>query len=217
MKKRIKRGLESFQKRTYKEYEALYHKLETQQDPDILFIGCSDSRVSPEILLDADPGEVFVLRNIANSVPSIHDKETDTTTMSAIEYAVLVLEVEMIIVCGHSNCGGCSAALAGDRSLSKLPYTKHYLKPLKGLCEKVAAENGTDQEKAKRLEELNVLEQLRHLREYDFVRERIEEGRLDIEGWRYDIGEGTVERYDETADRFLPLDDLKQEEMSYSR
>jgi len=207
MKERIKRGLESFQKRTYKEKETLYHDLETQQHPDILFIGCSDSRVSPEILLDADPGEVFVLRNIANSVPSVHAEVTDSTTMSGIEYAVLVLYVKMIIVCGHSNCGGCAAALSGDQTLTKLPYTQHYLQPLEGLCKKVEADaaGGTYVEKAKMMEELNVLEQLEHLREYVFIRERLAEGSLEIEGWRYAIGLGKVERYDEAADRFMPI------------
>lgn len=204
MKERIKRGLESFQRHTYKEFETLYQELETQQHPHTLFIGCSDSRVSPERLLNAAPGDIFVLRNIANSVPSIHADVYDTTTLSGIEYAVLVLNVKTIIVCGHSNCGGCAAALSGKQGLSELPYTQHYLQPLEGLCEEVetCAADEPYKEKAKLMEELNVLEQLKHLKEYDFINERIADGRLELEGWRYDIGSGKVERYDNTDEQF---------------
>lgn len=207
MNERIKRGLESFQLNTYKKHETLYHDLETEQHPDILFIACSDSRVSPEILLDADPGDVFVLRNIANTVPSFNAKTIDTTTLSGIEYAVLVLKVKMIIVCGHSNCGGCAAALSGRNKLAQLPYTKDYLQPLDGLCEKVMmdAANETEDTKAKMMEELNVVEQLSHLRDFPFIRERVAEGKLAIEGWRYDIGIGEVEKYDESSGKFNPI------------
>ncbi|OJF92595.1 carbonic anhydrase [Alkalibacterium sp. 20] len=207
MIERIKRGLEYFQMNTYKEYETLYHDLELQQHPEILFIGCSDSRVSPEILLGAEPGDVFVLRNIANTVPSFDARTRDMTTLSGIEYAVLVLKVEMIIVCGHSNCGGCSAALTGREKLAQLPYTKDYLQPLDILREKIE-KNATDETsdtKARMMEELNVVEQLNHLKEYPFINDRIAEGTLSIKGWRYDIGEGEVETYDEELKNFTPI------------
>lgn len=207
MIERIKRGLEFFQMHTYKEFETLYHDLELQQHPDILFIGCADSRVSPEMLLGADPGDVFVLRNIANTVPSYETRNYDMTTLSGIEYAVLVLEVKMIIVCGHSNCGGCAAALTGREDLEGLPYTKDYLQPLDALRERIEQNTGakTSESKAQMMEELNVVEQLNHLKEYPFITERLANGTLTIEGWRYDIGEGVVEMYDEETNQFAPI------------
>ncbi|GEK91314.1 carbonic anhydrase [Alkalibacterium kapii] len=204
---KIKRGLESFQTDTYKKRERVYHTLETKQNPDILYIGCSDSRVSPEVILNAEPGEIFVLRNIANKVPSLSKNEVDPTTMSAIEFAVLVLKVSSIVVCGHSNCGGCAAALSGEKGLSELPFTKHYLKSLEELSEKVTREasDKSAKEKAKVMEERNVLEQVEHLKEYAFINERLADGRLELEGWRFDIGSGQVERYDEKAEQFVPI------------
>ncbi|WP_423188835.1 carbonic anhydrase [Alkalibacterium sp. f15] len=207
MIEKIKRGLEFFQMITYKEYETLYHDLELQQHPEILFIGCSDSRVSPEILLGAEPGDIFVLRNIANTVPSFDARTRDMTTLSGIEYAVLVLEVKTIIVCGHSNCGGCASVLTGRDQLSQLPYTKDYLQPLDIVREEIEKNAGdeTPDTKARMMEELNVVEQLKHLKEYPFINERIADGNLSIEGWRYDIGEGEVAMYDEETQRFTPI------------
>lgn len=207
MIERIKRSLANFQRHTYKEMETLYHDLETQQHPEILFIGCSDSRVSPEILLGADPGDVFVLRNVANTVPAYDKRMNDMTTLSGIEYAVLVLKVEMIIVCGHSNCGGCASALKGRDTLEHLPYTMKYLEPLDTICEKIeeTAASATSEEKAQMMEEQNVVEQISHLKEYPFISDRLKAGTLSIEGWRYDIGTGEVETYDESLQRFTSI------------
>lgn len=206
MLKRIKKGLERFQKHTYKEYETLYHKLESTQHPHTLFIACSDSRVSPEWLMDTEPGEVFTVRNIANTVPSYETGPNDVTTLSTIEYAVEVLEVEEIIICGHSNCGGCAAALLEEEQLTHLPYTKDYLKPLKLVREKMEQEasNESPAAKARLMEQLNVVEQMNHLKEFPFIKKRMEKGELEIEGWRYDIGTGEIAVYDEQKEQFIP-------------
>lgn len=207
VRSKIQRGLKTFQVGKYEKSKAIYKEHATQQNPDILYIGCSDSRVSPEVILDADPGELFVLRNIANKVPSLKKNEMDPTTMSAIEFAVVVLKVKTIVICGHSNCGGCAAALSGEKTLGTLPYTKQYLEPLKELSEKITREafDKTDKEKARMMEEQNVLKQLVHLREYSFINKRIEAGDLEIQGWRFDIGSGKVERYNEKTDSFRPI------------
>lgn len=204
MNSKVKKGLNHFKEFSYKKHEKLYHDLKDEQHPHTLFIACSDSRVSPEMLTGSEPGEVFVIRNIANTIPAYKDRNYDLTTMSAIEYAVEVLEVEQIIVCGHSNCGGCAAALADSSELSHLPFTRDYLKPLVVVREMIEKydTSSDDFKKAELMERINVIEQLNHLKEYPIIRKRMEEGKLEIEGWHYDIGVGAVEVYDEKSEWF---------------
>ena len=201
----VKKGLFNFQNFTYKKYEKLYHDLENTQSPHSLFIACSDSRVNPEMLTDSDPGEVFTIRNIANTVPAFESSHYDLTTVSAIEYAVDVLKVEEIIICGHSNCGGCAAALSGTDKLSHLPYTQDYLKPLESVRQKIEKHVTDDdiEKKATLMERMNVVEQLKNLKEYPTIIEKIKKGDLTIEGWHYDIGTGQVHVYDEQTDTFI--------------
>lgn len=206
---RLKRGLDQFQTKTYKENENLYHELSHQQHPHTLFISCSDSRISPERLMAIQPGEVFTIRNVANTVPSSDRSEDDFTTLSAIEYAVEVLEVEEIIVCGHSNCGGCGAILNGLDKISHLPYTKEYLKPLESVRDSIQEEltDKDAEEKAQLLEQANVVHQVNHLKEYPFITERLNQGKLEIEGWHYTIGSGSVSVYNESENKFVEFDE----------
>lgn len=202
---RLKKGLHNFHQFTYKKYEKTYRDLEDHQHPHTLFISCSDSRVSPSMLIDSEPGEVFSIRNIANTVPSFDKRTHDLTTLSAIEYAVEVLEVEQIILCGHSNCGGCAAALSGIDTLSELPYTQEYLKPLYPIKEIIAEKymQKDSDTQAKLMEKVNIIEQLKHLKEYPMIKKRLKNKKLAIEGWHYDIGTGTVLVYEEELEDFV--------------
>lgn len=209
MIERLKKGLYQFHQFTYKKNEKLYLDLKNTQHPHTLFIACSDSRVSPTMLTDSEPGEVFIIRNIANTVPTFEKSKYDLTTVSAIEYAVEVLEVKQIVICGHSNCGGCAAALAGTEKLSNLPFTKEYLKPLETVREIIEEQYNHMKEnvKAELMEKVNVVEQLKHLKEYPLIEQRMRSGTLEIEGWHYDIGSGMVLVYDEKVKDFIEVVD----------
>ncbi|EXJ24317.1 Carbonic anhydrase [Alkalibacterium sp. AK22] len=211
MLERLKTGLKTFREVTYKRYEHIYRDLEATQDPHTLFIGCSDSRVSPDILLDSDPGEVFTVRNIANTVPAYENSQNDLPTVSSIEYAIEVLGVEEVVICGHSNCGGCAAAMGQSSKLDKLPFTQQYLKPLACVKEKIEAEPEITDAKAKArlMEKMNVIEQVKHLKSYPIVQEKLKKGELEIEGWYFDIKSGSVSVYDEKADRFCRSEDYQ--------
>lgn len=202
---RLKKGLHNFHQFTYKKHEKLYHDLEETQHPHTLFIACSDSRVNPSMLIDSEPGEVFTIRNIANTIPPFEKSKYDLTTLSAIEYAVEVLEVEQIIICGHSNCGGCAAALSGLENLSDLPFTQEYLKPLKPVKEIIDKEYGHIDEntQAELMEKANVIEQLNHLKDYPMIKKRLKNNKLAIEGWHYDIGSGMVSIFEEELKGFV--------------
>ncbi|PRY76197.1 carbonic anhydrase [Alkalibacterium olivapovliticus] len=207
----LKKGLAHFKTITYKKHEKLYSDLENTQNPHTLFIACSDSRVSPEILIDSDPGEVFTIRNIANTVPAYETSLNDITTVSSIEYAIDVLGVEEVIICGHSNCGGCAAVLNGWGHLTDLPYTQNYLKPLETVKEKIEKENAFKDEKTKArlMEQMNVVEQVNHLKTFPGIQEKLATGQLEIEGWYFDIKSGNVSVYDESSNAFIKSEEYK--------
>jgi carbonic anhydrase len=136
-----------------------FSRLANAQTPDILWIGCSDSRVPAEIIVNAQPGEIFVHRNIANQIIT-----TDFNSLSVIQYAVDVLKISHVIVCGHYNCGGIRAALSPQRS--ELLIVNKWLMHIKDVYRLHQAEINaleSDQERANRLVELNVIEQIQNL------------------------------------------------------
>lgn len=208
---RLKNGLKNFKEVTYKKHEQLYHDLEQVQNPHTLFIACSDSRVNPERLIGSNPGEIFTIRNIANTVPAYEVSHNDFTTVSAIEFAIEVLKVREVIICGHSNCGGCAAALEGQEKLDQLPYTQQYLKPLESIKVKVEhSHHHKDAEsKVRLMEQLNVITQLNNLKSYPQIQQLIAKGELEVEGWHYDIKSGDVFVYDEPTRSFCKSDEYQ--------
>ena len=113
-------GAIKFMQEDFKEHEELFESLKNKQNPHTLFIGCSDSRVIPNLITNTGPGELFVIRNIANIVPPYRVGEDYLATTSAIEYALNSLHIKNIVVCGHSNCGGCNALYYSDEELNKI-------------------------------------------------------------------------------------------------
>jgi carbonic anhydrase len=111
-------GIVDFRERLLPQYAARFRELAAGQEPDALFITCSDSRVVPDLLVSTDPGDLFVMRNVGNLIPPatvVGDSTGDLSEASAIEYAVLVLQVQNIVVCGHSECGAMKAAFQAKR------------------------------------------------------------------------------------------------------
>ncbi len=169
------------------------------QNPQILFIGCSDSRVLPELIVDSKPGDMFILRNIGNFVPPYKGDNDFHGSSAAIEYAVSVLNVKDIIVCGHSHCGAC-AALYQD--LSNEPHLQHVKKWLElGNKAKeytlLAIPDKSDKENILRAtERISIKHQLENLLTYPEVYKKVQNGQLDIHGWYYKIEDGSIEYYD---------------------
>lgn len=166
-----------------------FAKREGNQQPHFLMIGCSDSRVPLELMTGALPGEMFVHRNIGNQVWS-----TDMNVLSVLDFAVRMLEVHHIIVCGHSNCGALTAA-TGERSAGVLDY---WLADIRNTnrwhrTELDACPDG--ESRLRRLSQLNVLQQVGHLSRLPTILDSWKRGRSPLlHGWVYDIGSGLVER-----------------------
>lgn len=162
---------------------ALFPSLAAGQSPQILWLGCSDSRIPETTVLDLMPGEVFVHRNIANLLPA-----TDLSSLSVLQYAVEVLQVPHIIVCGHYGCGGINAALSNK----KLGLIDSWLRGVREVRAKHEAElECLEMEKrSNRLVELNVVEQVRSVLKNANVQEAIDERGLQVHGWVYNIASG---------------------------
>lgn len=197
-------GLVQFRRVDFEAHRDLFRELKTEQKPHTLFITCSDSRVDPNLITGTLPGELFIIRNIANLVPPYRDTSEYVSTTSAIEYAVLALGVENIIVCGHSNCGGCAACLKPAEDLDLLPYTRKWLELAHPVRDRVLKEIPADEPEAQEwmMEQANVVEQLKHLMTYPYIREQVIAGKLAISGWHYIIETGEVFIYDKDAGEF---------------
>lgn len=193
---RLLDGLIKFRQKDYEEHKALFSKLKRRQEPHTLFIACSDSRVMPEMITKSLPGELFVVRNIANIVPPYKETHQDyVATTSAIEYAVKNLKVENIVVCGHSNCGGCASIYLPDEVLSRLPDTKKWLELASNVKKRVLGHLKDESDEYERewlTEQINILEQIKHLLTYPYIKEKYLNKELNIYGFYYMIETGEV-------------------------
>jgi len=200
-------GVKEFNSNDFLEHKDLFEKIGRNQDPHTLFIGCSDSRVVPNLITNTLPGELFVIRNIANIVPVYRQSEEFLATTSAIEYAVKILNVSTILICGHSNCGGCSALFMNDKLGAEIPHTRKWLELAKGAKEKMLKLGITDPAIREWMtEQLNIVEQMNHLLSYPYIAEKYEKGELDILGWYYIIETGEVFNYEKENKRFVKIE-----------
>lgn len=203
MQKLVK-GIHSFQRGFFATHRKLFERLATDgQNPETLFITCSDSRVVPNLITGAPPGDLFIVRNVGNVVPRL---ELAGGTAAAIEYATEVLEVKDIIVCGHTQCGAIDAVLNPEK-MDALPRVKRWLaetSKVRELVETRYADLSPAQRATVAVEE-NVLAQLEHLREYPFVASRLEAGTLQVSGWVFEIATGMVYDFDPEEMEFVPL------------
>lgn len=199
-------GVKEFNAVDFEQYRELFGRIGRSQNPHTLFIGCSDSRIVPNLITKTLPGELFMVRNIANIVPVYRQSEEFLSTTSAIEYAVQVLNVSTIIVCGHSNCGGCSTLFVDESSLKHIPHTRKWLELSKIVREKIDRLHIADSSMREWLsEQLNVVEQMRHLLTYPYIAERYKNGDLKILGWYYIIETGEVYDYQSDIRRFIKI------------
>nr|AQT39364.1 probable carbonic anhydrase b-CA(2)-3 [Streptomyces sp.] len=181
-----------------------YRKLADGQFPEALFVACSDSRVIPALITGARPGEVFEMRNAGNIVPP-HRSQVVSGEAATIEYALEVLNVQDIVVCGHSHCGAMGA-LASGQDLSALPGVGAWLEVAKPALASVLDRDGIAGNESALLTELaqlNVRAQLAALREYPAARRRLAEGRLRLHGWYYEVDTGELWELNEGDDNFL--------------
>lgn len=209
-------GFKKFQTEVFRSKKGLFDRLAHQQHPRALFITCSDSRIDPCLLTQTEPGELFILRNAGNLVPSYGTTVGSTT--ATIEYAVGVLEVRNIIVCGHTDCGVVKALL-DPKQVGDLPAVKAWLTQAEA-TRRVVKENYThlngDDLLVATIQE-NVRIQVEHLQTHPTVAARLRRGALELHGWVYSIATGDVWAYDFDKDRFVSLLDVQPEKRRAKR
>jgi carbonic anhydrase len=193
-------GLRRFRQEYFPLYREHYQRLVSEgQQPHTLFLGCADSRVVPDLLTSALPGDLFVLRNVGNLVPPF-EADTGLHGVSAgIEFATLVLGVKDIIVCGHSHCGAIKALFAPP--LADAPHITRWLE----LARPAVVDPEMTPANIRRAEMRSVVLQLERLLSFPMVRERVERGDLCLHGWYYVIEEGQVLALETSSGEFRPL------------
>lgn len=190
-KKTLMAGYQSFRAGQFSRDKALYEDLGKHgQHPKVMIIACADSRADPADIFDSVPGEMFVVRNVANLVPPKDDRDGYHGTTAALEFAVTVLEVEAIVVMGHESCGGVKACLAGAGD-DPDSYVGRWISMLNGARDRVRATTPADQQHSE-MEFESVRETLRNLRTFPCVQERLANGSLTLMGAYFSIIRGVL-------------------------
>jgi carbonic anhydrase len=199
-------GIHHFQSQIFKPKRDFFRLLAKEQRPQGLFITCSDSRVNPNLITQTDPGELFILRNIGNIVPPFSPSTADGGAAAAIEFAVTALNVEYIVVCGHSHCGAMTGLLQPE-SVAELPSVSAWLAQAES-ARRIVQHNYAglaEEQKLNVLIQENVLVQLENLRTHPAVAVRLSRGDLALFGWVYKLETGEIFAYQPDEGQFVSL------------
>ena len=200
-------GFRRFQSRLYGDNVRLAAKLKKGQNPKVLVISCSDSRVDPAHLTDCAPGDIFTVRNVANLVPPYQPDSSYHGVSAALEYAVCILQVEDIIVLGHSRCGGIEGLLSAADGEMVGEFIGHWVdiaaEARTRAMARVAA--GSAEELSCACEQESILTSLQNLQTFPWLQKRVEAGSLELHGWYFQIESGRLLGYRRETDRFEPL------------
>ncbi len=201
---RLLNGIKDFQLNYYKEEEESFKALAKGQSPEVLFFACSDSRVDPNMITQSKPGDLFIVRNVGSIVPDCGPHWKKSCTGAAIEFALQSLSVSDIVVCGHSDCGAMKALYQDPDSFKDSPNLKEWVDTAAHVKGLIDATN--DKPTFKKLIEIttkeHILESLENLKSYPIIADAIKAGKLNLHGWYYDLGNGSVHIYNSKEDSF---------------
>jgi carbonic anhydrase len=211
----LHRGTSEFQRRTAPLVQATLSRLANGQNPHTLFITCGDARIVPNLITTSGPGDLFAVRNIGNLVPAPHgsDSPADDSVSAAIEFAVGVVSVREVVVCGHSNCGAMKALVAGPSG--DMPALSNWLRHAESSLRRGESARAITLDDHRpsgspslsdhdRLALHNVLQQLDHLRRYRMVADAEARGELHVTGMYFDVGAAQVYLFDPATESFVP-------------
>lgn len=195
--------------RLKEEQDRFRHLADDGQKPPVLLIGCCDSRVSPEVIFDAGPGEIFVMRNIGALVPPFAADDALPETSAAIEYAVLALKVAHIVVMGHAQCGGIRAFALGEAQefepLSEANFVAKWKTLVKPAADRIGPPTGDFDHYCESLSYASIIQGLANLRTYPWVREREVAGTLTLHGAYFGVANGRMTALDQAKGTFVPV------------
>jgi carbonic anhydrase len=201
---RIARGVAKFQTEIFPAQREMFERLQSGQQPLALFVTCADSRVNPNLVTQTNPGEIFIERNPGNMVPPYVEFVGGVT--AGVEYAMLVLKVPVIVVCGHTDCGVMKALLHPER-VEGMPGVQHWMGHGFTARNRMLRKFGEapEEEQLRQMTQCNVLGQIEHLKTHPSVRARLLRGEIEIRGWVYDIGDGAIREANPASGKFEKL------------
>ena len=201
---RLLYGVERFRRDIKGSYDSLFKKLATSQSPHTLFITCSDSRINPNLITSTEPGELFIVRNVGNIIPA-YGRDDTPAEGAAVEFAIGMLNVTDIIVCGHSECGAMKAIMTGalntPENEARFPSLKKWLDTAQSTRKQLTKKSIS----LRQVAELNAVMQLESLKTYPLVRERLSEGKIKLHAWYYNIGDAELEEWDESQNIYVTI------------
>lgn len=200
-------GFRRFQHKYFGEHRNLFEQLKQGQSPKTLLIGCSDSRVDPALLTDCDPGDIFVVRNVANLVPPFENDNAKHGVSAAIEFAVCDLDVRQIVVLGHSSCGGIGALMKGHPQKTEVDFVGKWMQIAEPARLQVLQELAAYplDEQVRACEVASIIVSLDNLMTFPFIAERVASGQLALIGWYFDMQKGALYDFDQESHVFRPL------------
>ncbi|HEY8117688.1 MAG TPA: carbonic anhydrase [Methylophilaceae bacterium] len=187
--------------------EQLFAELSQGQNPNTLVIACSDSRVDPAIIMDSKPGDLFVIRNVANLVPPYEIGGGYHGVSAALEFAVRYLKVEHVIVLGHQHCGGIKSLVSGMPEGERSEFIQSWVNIAQNARQSVLKElpHASENEQLCACEKASILVSLENLRTFPWVRQAVSEGKLNLHGWYFDIDKGALSAHDQNTSSFVSL------------
>lgn len=201
-------GFARFRSNHFSADDAMYRNLVEQgQTPKVLIVGCCDSRVDPALIFDCAPGDLFVIRNVANLVPPAEGRAGHHGTTAALEYGVRNLHVEHIVVLGHAQCGGIATLMKSAGKADADSFIDDWMQLAEDARAGVLAELGaaSEEQRQRECEQRAILVSLENLRTFPWITERVAAGKLTLHGWYFDIEQGQLLGLKEETCQFVRL------------
>lgn len=202
-------GNKKFRTKYFGENRALFDELVLQgQRPKIMIIACSDSRVDPAMVFNCQPGQLFVVRNIANLVPPCENNDSYHGTSAALEFGITFLEVEHIIMFGHTQCGGIRALVESDQAVVDKKhhgFIAKWMEIARPAYDKVIVDhsNASVQDQATLCMQYALINSLKNLQTFPWIQNRVQSGKLSLHAWYFDLSMGGIHQYDQDNDRWI--------------
>jgi carbonic anhydrase len=212
---RLVEGYTAFLGSRLREEQSRYQELsEIGQSPEIMVIGCCDSRVSPEVIFDARPGELFVVRNVANLVPPYTPDGAQRAVSAALEFAVQALKVKHIVVLGHEQCGGIRAFAEESKPLSPGDFIGRWMEMIAPAAKSIGPRGDMPLNRyLMRLEQASMVKTLDNLMSFPCVRILVERGKLALHAAYFGVATGTLSVLDQSSGEFQPVADAEHAEL----
>ncbi len=200
-------GYKKFRHKYFEGSNDLYEDLKKGQNPKVLVVACSDSRVDPAIILNCKPGDLFVVRNVANLVPPYENDSGHHGTSAALEFGILGLGIKNIIVLGHSSCGGISALVSNPHSLKEQNFISRWMEIATPALDKTIKNypEANHDEKVGKCAKFALINSLNNLLTFPWIKQRVEAKQLSLHSWYFNIDSGIIEELSEQTQEFAEL------------